>query len=76
MTKNRFLYAYRITLQEAYPWAMDAAKLNRYMDSVASTIGDGANTWNASGEAMQAAWKEIGMKGKATLKALRALPID
>jgi hypothetical protein len=75
MTKNRFLSAYKETLISSYDWAKDPEKLSKFMDSVASTL-DGMNTWNANGEAIQAAWKQIGMTGKANLKKLRSLPID
>lgn len=77
MTKNRFLSAYRAALKGAYTWTRDEDKLTKFMDGVANTIkSNNVSIWNASGDAMQKAWKDIGMKGKATLKGLRSLPVD
>lgn len=73
MTKADFLREYRAAIIAAYPWAQDAAKLERFMQSVSATI-NGAATWNHDGEAVRAAWRAIGGKGRPTLKALRALP--
>lgn len=72
MTRANFLEAYRAELLARYPWALDAHRLSKYMDSVTATL-NGAATWNNSGEALEAAWKKIGGKGKPTYKALRAL---
>jgi hypothetical protein len=76
MTKTAFIAAYRAKLIDLYAWAQDATKLDRFMSSVASTIGftlGGTAPWNHEGAAVTAAWREIGGKGKPTLKALRAL---
>lgn len=73
MTKENFLSAYRAKLIEAYPWAQDAAKLDRYMESVRATIHDTAGSWNPTGNAVVAAWKAIGGKGTPSLKAMRGL---
>ena len=72
MTKQAFLAAYRAALV-AYPWAADAARLDKFMASVAATIEGPHATWNHDGDAVTAAWRAIGGKGKPTLKALRAL---
>ena len=72
MTKTDFLTAYRSELTARYLWAGDEAKLDRFMAAVAETLG-GANTWSHEGEAVTAAWRAIGGKGKPTKKALRAL---
>lgn len=74
MTKTLFLAQYRAHLLAMFPWAQDAAKLARFMESVETTISTDRATWNHDGEAVNAAWKDIGGKGKASLKALRALP--
>jgi hypothetical protein len=75
MTKEQFLTAYREQLKATYAWARDdAAKLERFMASVRNTISHGVSTWVHDGEAVTAAWRAIGGKGKPTLKALRALP--
>lgn len=76
MTKAKFYETYRANLIQQRPWAQDAAKLARYMDGVKGTIETSRSTWNCSGDALQAAWKAIGGKGKVTLKALRALPVE
>lgn len=73
MTKQSFLTTYRAKLLAAYPWAQNAAKLHRFMESVETSINGGAKTWNHDGEAVTAAWREIGGKGKPTFKALLAL---
>jgi hypothetical protein len=72
MTKSSFLRAYREKLS-ALPWASNPEKLEKFLASCRATI-DGASTWNHDGESCVAAWREIGGKGKPTLKALRALP--
>jgi hypothetical protein len=71
MTKEQFITIYREKVS-ALPWANDAEKLQRFMQSVENTIA-GACTWNHDGPSTVAAWREIGGKGKPTLKALRAL---
>lgn len=75
MNKSRFLTLYRDELNKRYEWAQDAVKLERFMSSVAATInGTGPGTWNHEGEAVTAAWRAMGGKGKPTKKALRELP--
>jgi hypothetical protein len=73
MTRTAFLTAYRTELIARYSWAADVEKLDRFMNSCAETIGTARTTWNHDGEAVTAAWRSIGGKGKPTLKALRAL---
>ena len=72
MTRQAFLSAYRNALLARYSWTADAAKLDRFMESVTVTLA-GGDTWNHDGEAVTEAWKWIGGRGKPTLKALRAL---
>lgn len=72
MTKQDFLTAYETELKARYPWAADEAKLSRFLSSAKGTL-NGLNTWNHEGEAVTAAWKSIGGKGKPTKTALRAL---
>jgi hypothetical protein len=73
MTKAAFLAAYRLELSR-YSWAENAPKLATFLDSVAGTLNGPTATWNHTGEAVKAAWRAIGGKGKPTLKALRSLP--
>jgi len=74
-TKTEFLDTYRLILPTMYPWAHNREKLDKYMSNVSDTIRDeNIKTWNASGDMLRRAWKEIGMKGTPTLKGLRALP--
>lgn len=73
MNKESFLAEYERELVARYPWAADSEKLARFMAGVRATLA-GASTWDPRGEAVTAAWRSIGGKGKPTLKALRALP--
>lgn len=73
MTRNSFLVAYRSELVARFAWAQDIERLDRFMASCETTISSSAATWNHDGEAVVAAWKSIGGKGKPTLKALRQL---
>lgn len=73
MTKEKFLTAYRDTILQSYDWAKDTAKLDRFMESVKQSITTKRSTWTCEGSAVSIAWRQIGGKGKVTLKALRAL---
>lgn len=73
MTKTQFLLIYRAKLIAHFPWAQDTAKLDKFMDAVSTTIRTTKATWNHDGDAVTAAWRAIGGKGKPTLKALRSL---
>lgn len=73
MTKTQFIERYRAELSQRYTWAQDTDKLARFMASVETTLRGPAATWNHDGEAVTAAWRAIGGKGKPALKALRAL---
>ena len=70
-TKQQFCEAYESELAR-YPWAADPDKRFRFMVGVITTL-DGGDTWSPTGEAVAAAWRAIGGKGKPTLKALRSL---
>ena len=72
-TQLDFLTAYCKQLVNTYPWARDDAKLIPFLAAVSATL-DGDDTWIHDGAATQAAWRDIGGKGKVTLAALRALP--
>ncbi len=74
MTQDQFLNAYQLRLLELYQWAKDSDKLLSFLDSVKNTL-NGANTWNYSGEAVTLAYKDIGGKGKPSLKSLRLLSV-
>jgi len=77
MTLSAFLAAYKALLLANMPWAQqDGAKLDRVMGSTRATLTTTQATWNHTGAMAKAAWKQIGGKGKPTLKALRALPRD
>lgn len=73
MTKEKFLTNYRDEIMSRYEWAYDVDKLDRFMASVRRTITTQAKTWNHDGDAVMAAWRSVGGKGKPTLKGLRAL---
>lgn len=72
MSKAAFLATYRAELLARYDWAATPERLERFMTSVAGTLA-GANTWNHDGEAVTAAWRAIGGKGKPSKKALQSL---
>jgi hypothetical protein len=76
MTRQAFLREYRADLCARYDWAYGDERLDRFMASVERTISTKAKTWNHTGEAVTAAWRSIGGKGKPTLIALRALPSE
>jgi len=76
-TKQQFLDRYRQELSERYDWTKQApGKLDRFMHSVASTLSGSVATWTHEGEAVTAAWRAIGGKGKPSLKTLRALTTE
>ena len=70
-TKQQFLAVLRRELSK-YDWAKDEARLTRAMGAATHTL-NGLKTC-AITESWVLAWKEIGMKGKPTYKALHALP--
>ena len=75
-TKSGFVLAIEREIVQRHAWAKDAAKLATFMDAVRNTITTTASghIWHHQGPASDAAWREIGGKGKPSLKALRALP--
>lgn len=78
-TREAFLAVYRYALSDpenGHPWARDLAKLENYMASVAATVSGERNSWNADGDLAFWAFREIGCKGRYTLEALRALPVE
>lgn len=76
MTKAEFLKTYELMIVAEYPWAQDAERLARFMDSVRRTITSEAATWNKDSPVVNRAWRAIGGKGNPTYKALRALQAD
>jgi len=72
MTQANFLAQYRAELVSRYDWANSPERLERFLSSVAITL-NGGNTWNHDGEAVTAAWKAIGGKGKPSKIALQSL---
>ena len=74
MSKSQFLIKYRQKLSDTYFWAKDKVKLDNFMKSVSTTLEGTDSLWDFHGDAVVAAWKEMGGKGKPTLKALRNLP--
>jgi hypothetical protein len=74
MTKAKFLADYRAALIANCDWALDPARLERFMQSVENTIRLSHNTWNHSSLIADKVWRAGGFKGKATLKGLRSLP--
>lgn len=73
MTKENFLAAYRAAIVAAYPWAADPARLEKFMASVRTTLYTEVNTWNKDSEVARKVWRDIGMFGPMTYKALKGL---
>jgi len=74
-TKAQFIAAFRAVLLEKYPWAQDAARLERFMAGVADTIHGRAHSWSRDGEAFRETCARLGLSArKMTYAALRALP--
>jgi hypothetical protein len=73
-TKQAFLAEYRrVLVRTGEPWCLEEARINKFMNSVATTVR-GGNTWNHNSLSARKAWRNIGGKGSYSLKALRALP--
>lgn len=72
-TRNAFLAAYRAKVA-TFGWARDTVRLNHFMLTVEQCLAGGAILWEWDSPFALAAFREIGCKGKFTLKALRALP--
>lgn len=74
-TREAFLTAYRSLLQQAYTWARDDDRLDKFMVSVHATISTEVKTWNHDTPVTQLAWRRINGKGtRASIARLRALP--
>jgi hypothetical protein len=74
-TKAAFLTAYRqILSQQTDPRPWTEHELDRFMDSVQTTVTTERSVVNLLGEKAKAAWRAIGCKGPLTYKAVRALP--
>lgn len=76
MTKEKFLSTYETEIKARYSWAADEERLRKFMQTARNTImGINGRTslWSAEGEAVTAAWKAIGGKGKPSLVHIRKL---
>jgi hypothetical protein len=76
MTQLQFVKAYMGEVRKRYAWASDPVKFVAFMRNVTLTLKTNQRVWIPEGEAVNAAWNEIGGKGKPTLKALRSLPVE
>jgi hypothetical protein len=74
MTKSQFLTDYRAALIARCDWALDPARLERFMQSVERTVRTESAPWNHHSDIALSVLRAVGFKGKLTLKALRALP--
>jgi hypothetical protein len=74
VTKEAFKRELRASLLATYAWAQDGAKLDRFMVVVDETINTNKNKFSLDSPMCVQTWRVIGMKGKLTYKALRALP--
>ncbi len=70
-TKQKFAEMLEVELRK-YPWSQDADRMARAMEAVRKTL-NGSRTC-AFTESWLKVWKEIGLKGKPTYKALHQLP--
>lgn len=82
-TRQKFLTELRAAILERYSgpdktgldgWANNPDKLDAFLSVTLRTIEGEKNLVNLKGEAMTAAWRAVGGKGKPTYKGLRALP--
>lgn len=73
-SKEAFMAAYRKALAERFEWARDKDKLDRFMESVRSTLMTDVNSWDWRAGTAATVARRMGLSGKLTLKALRALP--
>jgi hypothetical protein len=73
MTKAAFLKAYETRIVASHAWAKDTTRLAIFMRAVSETLSGVSGSWDHRGGAAVEAWRDIGGKGKPTLKALRAL---
>ena len=67
-----FIEAYEAALKQRYEWAKDPLKLSTYMKGVGRTLKGTSLDWNVNGDALVHACKALGIKGKPSLKKLRA----
>jgi hypothetical protein len=74
MTKQEFLAAYREHVVACHAWADNAAKLAHFMKAVETTLYTERTAWAWDGTGTKIVWKDLGGKGRPTLKALRGLP--
>lgn len=73
-TKELFLQTYQELITLEYGWARDnKPQLEKFMDSVHTTLYTEKNTWNIDSPMVTKAWRAIGMSGKPTYKSLRGL---
>ena len=70
-TKQRFR-AILVREFSTYPWAKDQERYARAMTAVDATLNGSRSC--ALTESWVVAWKELGLKGKPTYKAIHALP--
>lgn len=78
MTRQAFLKAYEAMVVAKFgnAWASDQAKLDHFMIAVEATLAGPHIKWAWDGTGSLEVWRQIGGKGKLTLKALRALPVE
>jgi hypothetical protein len=80
MTKTQLIADYRsaiLDLASREPdmqWAFVDARLQRFMSSVETTIRTNRAPWNHNSNILAHVWRASGLKGRPTLKAMRALP--
>ena len=74
-TKTAFLDALSTEIIATREWAVTEPKrLERFMGATKDTLESPHNVVAIDTPAFTVAWRAIGMKGKLTYKALRALP--
>lgn len=80
ITREQFIAAYRAELMAppVMAWVVDPIRLERFMATVAETLAStrGSGSWSHDGPVAAKVWRALGLPGKPTLKALRALPTE
>jgi hypothetical protein len=80
MTKTQLIADYRAAILDLasrdadMAWVYEGSRLQRFMSSVETTIRTERATWNHNSNILAHVWRAGGLKGKPTLKAMRALP--
>ena len=77
ITREAFLVEYRKRLIAGFQgWTSVPGKLERFMDAVRETLEGPRSPWSFDGPVTVDTWRALGLPGRPSLKALRALPAE